>query len=397
MSESGAVDRHASWLELFFDLVVVVAVNQLAHLLHGDAHHGPGGLDIVTFITLYLAIWLVWTSFTLYSNVTADRVRVRAMFIGMAGIATMAAAVPHSMDGRANLFAIAYLVTTAVGGIAFRNSGVVLLTWTAAWQNAGLLPWLVSFFFPQPWVKLGLWLLGIALTLVFSVLMSRADQNAVLERMNEEMAERASRRRLRAPWAREQPLITVVAARLDAGHLVERLGLFVIIVLGEAMLQVIGAIAGIEDWRPGHGGGWLLLLAVVSAFVLLITLWGLNVRHAFTGGSRLSPALMLPAHFVVIASITVVAASLGTAAAESAEHLNPTTTWLMCGGATAFLLVVNMLVGHMRLWPVRVAAELLPVVAAVLAPWLPAAVVIAVLAVAAGGQLWALTRTRLGN
>jgi low temperature requirement protein LtrA len=25
-----ATDRHASWLELFFDLVVVVAVNQLA-------------------------------------------------------------------------------------------------------------------------------------------------------------------------------------------------------------------------------------------------------------------------------------------------------------------------------------------------------------------------------
>ncbi|MFD1051035.1 low temperature requirement protein A, partial [Kibdelosporangium lantanae] len=107
MSESSAVDRHASWLELFFDLVVVVAVNQLAHLLHGDAHHGPGGLDIVTFVTLYLAIWLVWTSFTLYSNIMADRVRVRAMFIGMAGIAAMAAAVPHSMDGRANLFAAA--------------------------------------------------------------------------------------------------------------------------------------------------------------------------------------------------------------------------------------------------------------------------------------------------
>src|SRR5882757_2271904 len=115
MTESGAADRHASWLELFFDLVVVVAVNQLAHLLHGDAHHGPGGMDIVTFFTLYLAIWLVWTAFTLYSNVAADKVRVRAMFFGMAGIATMAAAVPHSMDGRANVFAAAYLITTGLG------------------------------------------------------------------------------------------------------------------------------------------------------------------------------------------------------------------------------------------------------------------------------------------
>ncbi|WP_347701732.1 low temperature requirement protein A [Nonomuraea sp. B12E4] len=30
---SGAEARHASWLELFFDLVVVVAVAQLAHRL----------------------------------------------------------------------------------------------------------------------------------------------------------------------------------------------------------------------------------------------------------------------------------------------------------------------------------------------------------------------------
>src|SRR5262249_24771368 len=155
----GTDDRHASWLELFFDLVVVVAVNQLAHLLHGDAHHGPAGIDIVTFVTLYLAIWLVWTSFTLYSNVTADRVRVRSMFLGMAGIATMAATVPHSMDGRANLFAAAYLVTSAIGSGAFQNSGVVLMSWTAASRNAGLIPWIVTFWVDNPWWKLGLWLL----------------------------------------------------------------------------------------------------------------------------------------------------------------------------------------------------------------------------------------------
>ncbi|MGI5238040.1 low temperature requirement protein A [Dactylosporangium sp. CA-139066] len=29
-----AEERHATWLELFFDLVIVAAVAQLAHLLH---------------------------------------------------------------------------------------------------------------------------------------------------------------------------------------------------------------------------------------------------------------------------------------------------------------------------------------------------------------------------
>jgi low temperature requirement protein LtrA len=387
MTEPDTAERHASWLELFFDLVAVVAVAQLAHLLHGDAHHGPGGLDIVTFFTLYLAIWLLWTTFTLYSNVVADKVHVRAMFFGMAGIATMAASVPHSMDGRANAFAAVYLITNGIGSAAFQRSGHVLLSWVATSQNAGLVPWIASFWFDNPWWKLGLWLFGMALTMSFSMLASRGDQDEMLTRMNEAVTKRAERARRRAPGSRQAKGVTVVAAQLNPAHFGERLGLFVIIVLGEAMLQVVGAVAGIEDWQRE---GWLLLLTVVSAFVLLITLWGLNVRYGFAEESRFPPSLLLPAHFVVIAAITTVAAGLGTAAADVAGHLNPSTTWLMCGGLTAFLLVINLLMGHIRRWPPRALAALLPIGGAVAAPWLPAAVVVTVMAVAAGGQLLTL-------
>src|SRR3954470_19038207 len=222
MTEQVTADRHASWLELFFDLVVVVAVNQLAHLLHGDAHHGPGGLAITTFFTLYATIWLLWTTFTLYSNVVADKVHLRAVFIGMAGIATMAATVPHSMDGRANLFAAAYLVTNAVGSVAFQRSGRILLSWMATTQNAGLVPWIASFWVDSPWWKLGLWLLGISLTVAGSVFTSRADDGELLARVNQSMADRAERSTRR----RERRPTSVVAAQLDAGHLGERLGLF---------------------------------------------------------------------------------------------------------------------------------------------------------------------------
>lgn len=384
--EPHSEDRHASWLELFFDLVAVVAVAQLAHLLHGDAHHGPGGLDIVTFFTLYLAIWLLWTTFTLYSNVVADKVHVRAMFFGMAGIATMAASVPHSMDGRANAFAAVYLITNGIGSAAFQRSGRVLLSWVATSQNSGLVPWIASFWVDNPWWKLGLWLLGIALTMSFSMLASRGDQDELLTHMNEAMAKRARRR---GPGS-QKTRGAVVAAQLNPAHFGERLGLFVIIVLGEAMLQLVGAVGGIADWRPEGGEGWLLLLTVVSAFVLLITLWGLNVRYGFAEESRFPPSLVLPAHFVVIAAITTIAAGLGTAAADVTGHLNPSTTWLMCGGLTAFLLVINLLTAHTRRWPPRALAVLLPICGAVAAPWVPAAVVVTVMAVAAGGQLLTL-------
>jgi low temperature requirement protein LtrA len=221
---------------------------------------------------------------------------------------------------------------------------------------------------------------------------SRADQEELLARFNERMPDRSPRG---GPGRRrERPRQSFVAAQVDAGHLGERLGLFVIIVLGEAMLQLVGAVADIEDWRPGGGEGWLLLLTAVSAFGLLAALWGLNVAYGFAEESRFPPALVLPAHFVAIASITTIAAGLGAAAAGFADHLAVSTTWLMCGGAAAFLLVINLLVAHTRRWPLRAVAVALPLVAAVVAPWLPAAVLVAVLAVAASGLLWLLRASR---
>jgi low temperature requirement protein LtrA len=76
VSETG--ERHASWLELFFDLVVVVAVARLAHGLHE-----PTWGAVALFVLFYYAVWSVWTSLTLHSNVRADKTRVRSMLIGM--------------------------------------------------------------------------------------------------------------------------------------------------------------------------------------------------------------------------------------------------------------------------------------------------------------------------
>ncbi|OLF18615.1 low temperature requirement protein A [Actinophytocola xanthii] len=373
MTEPEPSDRHASWLELFFDLVVVVAVNQLAHLLHGSAHHGPDGLHIATFFTLYLAIWLVWTTYTLYSNVVAERVRERSMFVGMAGIATMAAAVPTGMGERADVFAALYLVTSVLGVSSFTRSGRILLSWGAATRNAGLLPWIASFWVEEPWWKLSLWIFGLGVTLWFSVLTSRGDGQRVIEMMNERLARRAARSR------REMP--PLVEATVNPGHLGERLGLFVIIVLGEAMLQLVGAVGEVEDWSPGGGRGWLLLLTVAAAFGLLVALWWLNVRFGFAEETRFPPRVVLPAHFVAIAAITTVAAGLGTAAAGVGEHLPAASAWLLCAGVSAYLLVITLLSRQRLSWRTAATAAgvVVPLVAAVLAPWLPAAVVVVLL------------------
>jgi hypothetical protein len=165
----------------------------------------------------------------------------------------------------------------------------------------------VSFWVAHPWWKLSLWLLGLTITLWFSVLSGRGDTGETVRQLNERLARRAARAR-----SREWPGLRL--AHVDSAHLGERLGLFVIIVLGEGMLQLVGAWGRIDEWAPGGGAGWLLLLAVAAGFGLLVALWSLNVRYAFAEPHPYPPAVVLPAHFVVISAITVIAAGLGVAA-----------------------------------------------------------------------------------
>ncbi|MFQ3562207.1 low temperature requirement protein A [Streptomyces gramineus] len=58
-------ERHASRLELLFDLVVVAGVAQIAHLLHGR----PCPADLGMYALLFPAPWTAWIRFTLYTVV----------------------------------------------------------------------------------------------------------------------------------------------------------------------------------------------------------------------------------------------------------------------------------------------------------------------------------------
>jgi low temperature requirement protein LtrA len=62
--EDAGDDRRATWLELFFDLVFVVAVAQLSNALSADRTlHG-----FVVFCGLFVPIWWAWVGFTFYAD-----------------------------------------------------------------------------------------------------------------------------------------------------------------------------------------------------------------------------------------------------------------------------------------------------------------------------------------
>lgn len=60
--------RGATWLELFFDLIFVVALGQVTHIL---AHTHEGHLEeqaFLKFVGLFLPFWWIWVGHTVYSN-----------------------------------------------------------------------------------------------------------------------------------------------------------------------------------------------------------------------------------------------------------------------------------------------------------------------------------------
>ncbi|GAA1023659.1 hypothetical protein Aple_090480 [Acrocarpospora pleiomorpha] len=380
MAEQEVPERHASWLELFFDLIIVVAVAQLAHVLHPSPGHPIGLADAGLFIVLYYAVWSVWTSFTLYANVAGERTRRQSMLIAMFGIAVMAAAIPEAAGDRARAFAIAYVACRVLATRTWSRTGTFLGAWPAAQYGTGLLPWLISIWVPAPG-RYWLWGLGTAADILISYLQSRHPEQR-LAGLRDEAHRRRERAYLRGRVPRR--IVLPAGARLNVPHLGERLGLFVIIVLGEAVMQVVVA-AGEISWTPAFS------VAALAGFGLLVCLWWLTLEYgaaAVPGFGGLRARITLPAHFAMTAGVAATAAGLGALAEHADGHLAAAVRWTLCGGMTAYFLTSAVLGAAARA-PLRwllgwaLPAVLVPVLLAVfgggLAAWW---IVVGLLAVA---------------
>ena len=109
-------EQHASNLELFYDLVFVLAVTQISHLLLGELNwHGAARSLLVL-----LVVWWAWNYTTWVTNsLDPDAIVVRLLVLAiMFGSLVMAVAIPGAFGSRALLFAGAY-VAIQVGRHAF--------------------------------------------------------------------------------------------------------------------------------------------------------------------------------------------------------------------------------------------------------------------------------------
>nr|WP_237554772.1 low temperature requirement protein A [Streptomyces sp. SID4948] len=336
-SDDARIERHASWAELFFDLVAVAGVAALAHVLGSELDAAALGL----YALLFLAFWLSWTTFMLYGNVAAGQTRVLRLMFGMFGLGVMAASVPgvaHTVLGGSRsdrpltAFAIAYIATRVYGSQSWRR-GDILLDFPVVQYTGGLLPWIASIWVGEPG-KLALWAVGVGLDLLLILVLPG---RRILTRIQAALTPQAAARRRPRPGVRPGGPPVVHGVSVDPAHLAERLGLFVIIVLGESVVQVVNTAAGAR-----YSAG--LLATGFASFVLLAGMFGLSVVFGYAGLPHLRPGSIpthaaLGLHCLVTGVVATVAVSLSAVIEHGSEPLPAPGRWLLCGALAAYFML----------------------------------------------------------
>jgi low temperature requirement protein LtrA len=143
----GGDERHASWLELFFDLVFVVAVAELAQELARD--HSLAGFAI--FAGLFLPVFIAWQGFTFYADrFDSDDVLFRAvMLAAMLAIAALAVQIPDVAAGRHDAGFVAAYVTLR---------SLLIALYVRAWPHAPAARPLIARYAGGYSVSIALWL-----------------------------------------------------------------------------------------------------------------------------------------------------------------------------------------------------------------------------------------------
>ena len=293
-------------LELFFDLVFVFTVTQLAAVLAEDlSWPGLGKVALMLAIIFYMYGGYAW----LTNALDMERPRNRAFLLGgMCGYFVIALAVPGAYDGSGLTFGIGYVAVVLVhlwlfahvaggGARAIRSLAPSNLLGAALVLAGGAL---------GGDAQVALWIAGAAVSWIV-------------------------------------PRLTVDLSSFDvaAGHFVERHGLVVIVAIGESVIAIgIGAAERAVDAE-------LVLVAVVG-LLLSAGLWWTY----FGGDERAEAALagMAPArrgraalegfgyaHLALLLAVVCVAVGLKKATGHAYDVLEGDQALVLAGGVALFL------------------------------------------------------------
>lgn len=308
-------ERHATWLELFFDLVFIVIISQLSHFLL----HEISLIRFLEFLFLFIPVWWSWTGVTFYSTrFYSDDIEHRLLLLlQMGGAGAMAVNISEAFNNTFSGFAISYAfmrLILIVEYIRVYKSSIIktsispkpLLKRYIIGFSIGALIWFISAYVTTSDIRIGLWIIGLMI----------------------DFATPITARKLQPQYA---PNIS---------HLPERMGLFTLIVLGESIVSIV---IGMTDQQ------WNLYSVIVSSLGLCISfsLWWLY----FDSSGRLPIQILveksnvviyfiwLYIHFPLVVAITAVGVGIRHLISnEQYSALTAPDFWLICISVSIFLI-----------------------------------------------------------
>lgn len=296
----GGHERHATWLELFFDLVFVAAITAIGGQLAAQSTV----TEAATHMLLFVPIWWAWVGHTVYANRfdrddRLHRVLTCAMMFAAAGMLIQ-------LDRIAETGGLGFVLTYCGARLALlllyarERQPQALRRLYLSGFGLGAAIWLLSLLVPPP-ARYGVWVVGLAVDLATPWL-----GRAILQR-----------------------------SPLHVAHLPERMGLFTLLLLGESIVAVVSSLSheamGIE--RIG---------IATAAFVIAVSIWW--SYFAFVERTRFECRLgsgqpYIYTHLPVALGLVSLAAGIKRAIHEGASPaLSELTLFLLGLGATVWLL-----------------------------------------------------------
>ena len=302
-----AASDRVSTLELFFDLIFVFTITQVARVV--SASPDPAGVGRAALL-LTIAWWMYGGYAWLTNNVGTEGLGLRLwMLVGMGAYFVMALSIPRADQADGLVFGLCFAVVMLVHAILFTraaNSSARAIFEIAPYNALAAACTIGAAFVVPAWRWLG-WL---AAVLVFV---------AATFRRREE------------------------GFQINAAHFAERHGLIIIIALGES---VVALATGIDHVLVR----WPLIQVVLLGLALCAAVWwsyfdGDDQRgeRALSSApadrrSRLAMFAYSDAHLGMMAGIVGIAAGLHDAMAVVGGRVEAHSAWILSGGVALYLL-----------------------------------------------------------
>ena len=273
-------EKKVTWLELFYDLLFVASVAVATHvLLHVEDGHIHAEY-LFKFVLIFVPIWWAWVGQTMFVNRFGQDAFHQRIFLilQMFFALLMTSSLSVDFDPYYLSFLIGYIGLRAVTAVQYlvvqrieEGARKLAAQYLGKYFWIGIVVSLLSLFF-ESWIRYAILYLGILIDIIVPLLGRKY----------------------------------LVKVPTNTAHLLERFGLFTIILFGESLVSTLAVI------QPTQGD-WESISFAIGAFLLIIAMWWQyfdNVEKKVDKSIQTAGQTIIYGHLFILMSLSAVAASI---------------------------------------------------------------------------------------